>query len=703
MMTFTVGIDIGGTFTDCVVLDESGRVTITKASSTPPDFETGVMDAIGAGAHRLGVSLNDLLRRSVVLHGCTVGTNALVEGRTANTGVLVSAGHVETLVAMQGGYRNKDLPPEVIAAGSRRTKSASLVDPGRVGEIHERIASDGVVLAELDEQQVRDEVVRLRAAGAEAFAVGLLWSVVNDTHERAVRRIIEEIYPEAFVSLSSEVVPRVGEYERITGTIVNSLVGPPMKAYLEALVTCLLAAGYEGHLGIMSCWGGLIDADTATRFPILTIGSGPAAGVVGARALCELRDASDDVITADMGGTSLDVGLILDKKTSMRTTTHFGQFEYVVPTVDVRSIGAGGGSLIRFDEVTGTFRVGPESAGSRPGPVAFMRGGTVATVTDADLVLGYLNPDFFLGGTMSVSLDAARRALEAAGAPLGYSAEQTAAAAARIVDNKMADAVRLMTVNEGRDARRMAMYAFGGNGAVHASALANALGISRVVVPMGTLASGWSAFGVASSDAVVLEELGQPMAQPFDPFLLEEVWEALEKRALNRLTLQGVTPDNAVVQRLAEMKYATQVHAVTVEVGWKIDRSEDVKRLVEAFDVEYERRYGEGTGYPAAGCAILSLAVRASAALSNIVPRVDGTASDGSLPRKGNRDVIWYELGTEPASTPIYDGDAMSAGMTVDGPAIIEFTVTTLVLRPGQRASVDKMRNVNIEVGSAAE
>ena len=697
-MSYTIGIDIGGTFTDCVVVDERGHVTIAKASSTPPDFESGVLDAAAGAAAQLGMPLGDLLADSLLLHGCTVGTNALVEGRTARVGLLVSAGHAETFFVMQSGHRNKELPPDYLAAVSRHYKAPPLVHPTRVGEVHERIAFDGNVLAELNEAQVRAEVTRLVDAGAEAFAVALLWSVVNDVHEKAVRRIIQEVAPGAFVSISSEVVSRVGEYERTTAAVVNSLVGPVMTAYVDALESRLTEAGYRGRLGIMSCWGGLIDARSATRLPILTIGSGPAAGVVAAQALSNQHETDDDVITADMGGTTFDVGLVIDGSAVMRTSANIGQYEYAVPTLDVRSVGAGGGSIVRFDEPSGTLRVGPESAGARPGPAAFMRGGTQATVTDADIVLGYLNPDYFLGGTMQLSVDDAYAALERAGAPLGFTAEQTAAAAARIVDNQMADAIRLMTVNQGRDVRHMSLFAFGGNGSVHASALARALGVKRVVVPMGPLASGWSAFGVASSDAVVLEEIGHSMVEPFDPYVLNEIWTNLEQRALQALTLQGVDPESAELSRLVEMKYSSQVHTVTVKVDWTSSDEKAIQAMIEAFEVEYARRYGEGTGFPIAGYTVRSVAVRAAARLVDATKRDYAALGAGSPPLKGSRGVIWYEQGLDRLDTPVYDGDAMSPGLSVDGPAIVEFAVTTLVLRPGQRASVDYMGNVNIEI-----
>jgi len=291
----------------------------------------------------------------------------------------------------------------------------------------------------------------------------------------------------------------------------------------------------------MSCWGGLVDLQTAIDLPVLTIGSGPAAGVVGAQLLA--KDRHPNVITTDMGGTTFDVALVLEGNPVRRKTSKFDQFEYAVPTLDVRSLGAGGGSIVEFDQGRGTLRVGPRSAGARPGPAAFGRGGLEATVTDADLVVGYLNADNFLGGAMQLDLDAARHALGKAGSSLGLDAEQTAAAAVRIVDNHMADEIRLVSVQQGRDPRQLTLYAYGGNGPVHASALAQGLGISRVIVPLGDLASGWSAFGVAASDAVIVEETHAAMVHPFDPDALNAMWEELEDRVFERLLVHDLKRD----------------------------------------------------------------------------------------------------------------------------------------------------------------
>lgn len=707
-MAYLIGVDIGGTFTDCIVIDEQGTVTIGKAPSTPPDFQTGFVDSLRETARRLGVPLESLLEQARgIYHGCTVGTNALVEKRTANVGLLTTRGHRDVMFAMDAGGRLTGMPPEYVAHVASQTKPDPLVPKGLVEEVDERIAFDGEVLVELNEERCRESIARLIDGGVEAFAVSLLWSIVNPAHEQRIRDLIAEQAPEAFVSISSEVIPRNGEYERSVATVINSLIGPAMNSYLRDLERDLGALGYKDIVHVMSCSGGLIDSNYARLLPLLTIGSGPVAGLIGAGTLTRASGGSgnggkpDDVITTDMGGTTFDVGVIRDGQPLARATTRYDQWEYFVPTLDVRSVGAGGGSIVRFDEDTNTLRVGPQSAGARPGPAAYLRGGTAATVTDADLVLGYLNPDYFLGGEIALGIDAARRALEQAGERLGFGADETAAAAARIVDNQMADAIRLASVQQGYDPRNYTLYAYGGAGPVHATALARELGMQRVVVPMSDLASGWSAFGVASSDAVVVEELPKAMTYPFDLADVNESWETLEGKVREAMEQQGISAKDLDLEREADIRYTQQINQVAVAApGGSYDEALS-QTLVESFEQEYERLFGRGSGYADAGFALTAMRVKARARVSefSLTPQggSNGSVSKGMDP-KGERDVIWYEHGLEPKRTPVYEGALFRTGTAVEGPAVVEYADTTLVLRDGDRATVDQIGSVIVDV-----
>ena len=423
-MRYIVGVDIGGTFTDCVAIgtSEDGTppvVRIGKSSSTPPDFQTGFIASLRAAAEMHGVALEDMLANSQVYHGCTVGTNALVEHKTARVGLLASRGHTDTVFIMKAGNRLKFQPAIEIAHVAKQTKPTPLVPKSLCEGIDERIAFDGKVFAALNEDTARDAIRRIVDKGVEAIAISLLWSSVNDTHEKRLRELVHEIAPDLFVSISSEVSPRVGEYERTIATIVNSLIGPPMRLYLEALEVDLKKHGYAESLQIMSCTGGLIDADHARDVPVLTVGSGPVAGLIGAASLAKAAEVGGgrNVITADVGGTTLDIGTIYDGTPVRRPTASYGQYEYFVPTLDVRSVGAGGGSIIRTEGAV--LQVGPHSAGARPGPVCFGRGGQEPTVTDAAVVLGYFDPTYFFGGKITLDTATAEAALARVGAPLG--------------------------------------------------------------------------------------------------------------------------------------------------------------------------------------------------------------------------------------------------------------------------------------------
>jgi N-methylhydantoinase A len=705
---YVIGVDIGGTFTDCIVVDGDGQVTIGKSNSTPGEFERGFVDSLGAAAERMDIEVGELIANAAgIYHGCTVGTNALVENRTAKVGLLTTRGHADSLHSLKAGGRYWGFPPEEIAHVAGHYKQAPLVPRELIEEVDERVTFDGKVLVELNRDSARAGIERLAEQGVEAFAISYLWSVVNPDHEQATVELVREIVPDAFVSAGSSIVSRPGEYERTVATVINSLIGPPMSSYLKELERELSELGYEHMLYVMSCSGGVIGADYARARPLLTIGSGPVAGLVGAGALTRLTggDREDtvssalDVITADMGGTTFDVGVIRRGNPLIRDTTRHGQYQYFVPTLDVRSVGAGGGSIIRFDSERETLRVGPRSAGARPGPAAYGRGGTDATVSDADLILGYLNPDFFLGGRIELDVAAAEAALARAGEPLGFSAEETAAAAVRIVDSQMADAIRVASVQQGYDPREHVMYAYGGGGPVHATSLAKELGITKIVVPLSDLAAGWSAFGVVSSDAVVVEERPATLANPFDPAVLNDDWERLEARVREIMEPQRFAWSSVELERSVDIRYATQVHEVRVKAPDGEYDAATSARLVDLFEEEYARLFGPDSGYPDAGYILTNVRITARAPLTEThLGQVAAPSGGGEPPQKGTRGVIYYERGPDRVETPIYDGERFEPGMSVSAPGIIEFVDTTLILREGQRASVDAHGSVVVDV-----
>jgi N-methylhydantoinase A len=708
MARYIVGVDIGGTFTDCVALkvpDNRGspEVKIGKSSSTPPDFQTGFIGSLRTAAEMHGVTLQEMLADARVYHGCTVGTNALVEHKTARVGFLASRGHVDSIFIMKAGGRLKWMPAEYIAHIAKQTKPEPLVPKSLCAGIDERVAFDGKVIVALNEDRARDAIRRIVDQGVEAIAISLLWSTANDAHERRLRELVDEIAPDLFVSISSEVSPRVGEYERSIATIVNALIGPPMRLYLKALEGDLKRHGYTRSLQIMSCAGGLIDADHAREVPVLTVGSGPVAGLIGAASLAETGvGGSRSVITADIGGTTLDIGTISEGVPVRRATGSYGQYEYFVPTLDVRSVGAGGGSIIRTDG--DLLKVGPHSAGARPGPVCFGRGGQEPTVTDAAAMLGYFDPAYFFGGRITLDVAGAAEALARVGAPLGLDAKQTAAAALRIIDSQMADSIWLTLTQQGHDPRDFALYGFGGAGGLHAAAIARELGVRSVVVPMSNLAAGWSAFGIAASEALVTEQMAVGLASPFDPEELNRRWPTLETRVIDKLVQQGVPAEAIELRRFAELRYALQINQVAVPAESGVCDAPMVDRLVATFEREYERLYGKGSGYAAAGFTLTGLQVHGAARLSDlrvgdlVHQGVGETAGAGKAPR----DVTWYGRDGATEATPVYDGALLGTGAEAAGPAIIEFPDTTVVIPHDCTARIDSTGSVVIDLPAAA-
>lgn len=708
-MRYIVGVDIGGTFTDCVALKtaENGGppvVKIGKSSSTPPDFQTGFIGSLRAAADMHGVALRDMLANAQVYHGCTVGTNALVEHKTAKVGLLASRGHTDTLFIMKAGNRLKFMPANYIAHVAKQTKPQPLVPKSLCEGVDERIAFDGRIFTELNETTAREAIRRIVDQGVDAIAVSLLWSTANDAHEKRLRELIHEIAPDVFVSISSEISARVGEYERTIATIVNALIGPPMRLYLQALELDLREHGYTRSLQIMSCAGGLIDADHAREAPVLTVGSGPVAGLIGAASLASAAEVggSRNVITADVGGTTLDIGTIYDGTPVRRQTASYGQYEYFVPTLDVRSVGAGGGSIIRSEG--GALKVGPHSAGARPGPVCFGRGGREPTVTDAAVVLGFLDPAYFFGGKITLDVAGAAVALEQVGAPFGLDARQTAAAALRIIDSQMADSIWLTLTQQGHDPRDFILYGFGGGGGLHASAIARELGVKRAVIPLSDLAAGWSAFGISASEALVTEEAALGLSSPFDPEEMNRLWPVLEARVTEKLAKQGVRTDAIQFRRFAELRYQLQINQVAVPAEAGVYDAAAVERLVETFEREYERLYGKGSGFAGVGFGLTGLQVHGAAKLSelrigDLVQQGEGGSGEASKPP---RDIIWYGRGGEPERTAIFDGALLGVGFKTAGPAILEYPDTTVVVPHGCSAAVDPTGSVVIDIAAAA-
>jgi N-methylhydantoinase A len=699
---YVIGVDTGGTFTDTVVVGADGAATIGKQLSTPPEFVSGVEASVAAAAGALGLSLNALLSDTKqFLHGTTIVVNALVTGRGARIGLITTRGFADTVFIARTTSRSTGLRSDQLHryAHLARPKPTIPTSKSLVAEVVERVDRDGKVLVPLDEGSVRQAVSKLLENGAEAIAICLLWSFRYPGHEERIADICREMAPDLPVTVSSELVRQIGEYERTTTTGFNAAMAGVAADYVDRLSARLAANGLKQSPLIMQGNGGVASVRKIRQAPVNLVGSGPAGGVLGSRALAN-KLGIKNVICTDVGGTTFDVGLIVDGELELTPTTTLHQHRLFLPLVDVVSIGAGGGSLARAETVGDSvrLRVGPESAYSVPGPVCYGRGGTIPTVTDADLILGMIDPEFFLGGQIKLDVAAAREAVRIHVAePLGMSIDEAAAGIVEIADSHMADLMRQVTVQRGHDPRMFTAFLFGGGGPLHGTAYAAKLGVKSMVVPGGALASVFSAWGIASADINHAFQQSVAMVVPGDPKVLNETFATLQKTAVDQLDADGVGRKDQVLQRRVDMRYRGQTNEVTVSIGAEDLDDATLADLVERFGLEYQRLYGAGTGLRAAGIEITAARVQALGMLSR--PELKSSIA-GAGPGKdaahppiySHRSVYWPEL-RQRTDTPVYRQESLAVGSTIEGPAIIELPTTTATIRPGQTLTVDAMSN----------
>lgn len=698
-MSYYCGVDIGGTFTDCVVIDDSGNVTLAKTPSTPPDFSKGFADVLRDAAQQRELSLEDFLSQTdLLLHGTTVGTNVLVQMRGARTGLITTRGHRDALLIMRSYGRSAGLPIEKLLHVSRHRKPEPIVPPHLIREVSERVDWEGDVFLPLNEEEARSAISELVAEGVEAIAISFLWGFVNSDHELRVKRMVEEMAPDVFVSCAHELIAKPGEYERTAAAAINAFIGPETANYVERVDSQSAEAGYAHPLLIMQAAGGVVPADLAGGKPLFTIGSGPVGGVTGTNYLAAQLD-HGNVIACDMGGTSFDVGIIVDGEPLTADETVINQYTFFMPRLDIESVGAGGGSTVWLDEQSRTLRVGPQSAGAVPGPACYGRGGDQPTITDCNVVLGRFNPDAFLGGELTLDARAAHTALERVGGELGMDAVQAADGALRIVESHMADLMRQMTVERGQDPRDFVVYAFGGAGAAHAVEYARELGSQTVVVPLGDIASTWSALGVMTSDVLHVYEDSALLPSPFPPDRLNEIYERLEAAAQQQLESEGFTGDQIELTRFADMKFSLQIHQVEVPVPSGKLTADECEAQVERFIQRYEQTYGKGSAFPGAGTQIGVYRVMARGRMRTpSLPEI----SDRPTAPSGSREVYWRELEGFRA-TDIYDEKSLGAGGKIEGPAVIDLPYTTAVIPPRADATIDRLGSIVINVGASAD
>lgn len=695
-MSYALGIDVGGTFTDAVASDGAGRMVSAKTPTTPPHREVGVMRAIEDIAGELGIDVGELLRQTdYIAHGTTASINALVQGQVADVGLIATKGHRDAIYIMNAEGRTLGRSAHEIQDTLRQRKPAPLIPKYRALEVTERIDHAGTVLVPLDEDEVRRVARSLVDQGVEAIAVCLLWSFKNGAHEQRVRELIHEIDPDMYVTLSSEVSPRIREFARTSTTVMNAQVGPRLRTYLLPLQKQLEESGLKGPLLVMQSEGGTITADRAPEHAITTVGSVLSGGVIGGMRLAE-QLGHRNVITTDVGGTTFLAGLIVDGEPVMAPGSIVNQFPINAATIRVHTIGSGGGALASVD-AGGNLRLGPQSAEAVPGPACYGNGGTRPTNTDANLVLGILSPNGLLGGRKPLRMDLARQAIrEHVAEPLGLSVEEAAVAIYEVQNAQAGDLLRRAVVQAGYDPRDFVAYAFGGAGPAHCAGYCQDLGVSEVVVPLGPVASAFSAYGLAASDIVMSAELSDPSSFPVDHHVLASHYARLEADLQRALDRQKVTFQDVTLQREIDLRYSMQVTELATAVPETEFTEGTGDEILERFEEQYERINGSGAGYREAGVQAITYRVRAKAGLGfpvklPVVPQADGPDPAEAL--LGERAVC-LDSQTGFVPTPVYDYARLRAGHELVGPAIVDVPTTVVVVPAGVTGRVDHLGNL---------
>ena len=692
-----IGVDIGGTFTDIVALDRAGRLSLAKVPSTPKDLLDGIGAAVTKVLALAGGTPADVER---FIHGTTVATNAILEQKGAVTAILTTEGFEDVLELgrmKRSRMYDLEMDPEVPTFLAPRRR--------RFG-IRERLDAKGRVLLPLHEDDVRRAVRTLQAQGVAAIAVCYLFSFVNPAHERRTRELIAEVAPELSVSLSSDVDPTFREYERLVVTAFDAYLGPVVKRYLAGLADALATLGVRGVPLIMRSRGGIVSAALAAQQPVTLFLSGPAAGVIGAGSAAE-RSGIHDFVSLDMGGTSNDVAVVRKGKPLLASEGAIGPYPVRTPMVDVNTIGAGGGSIAWID-AAGGLRVGPRSAGAEPGPACYGRGGDEATVTDASVVLGYLSPERFAGGAMTLDVAAAERAVGAIGKKLGVDTVAAAAGIHRVVNARMADQIRLVTIKRGDDPRQFSLVVLGGAGPVHGAALAAEMGMAEVLVPEapGVLA----AFGLLA--AAIEHQHARTLHVRTDAADLGDVnhcLSELDAAGRARMREEGVAARDVRVAYSADMRYVGQAYELEVPITAPV-RDEDVPAVVAAFHAVHERVYGyartqqpvEFVNFRAVHSFPLPKPVVTKLNMGGPRNGPPTPPSQPSLTVDNVADVADAQTGSRRAyfdgfvSTAIYERARLPLGARIPGPAIIEQTDTTTVIPPGVTALVDDAGNLRL-------
>jgi N-methylhydantoinase A len=678
---YRLGIDAGGTFTDFVLAENGGKVRLFKALSTPQDPTLAIKNGLALIAEELGVPANQIIPNcDLCINGTTVGLNALITHKGAKTGLICTAGHEDSLEIRLGhkedGYRyDPEYPP------------ATMLVPRYLRRgVRERVLSDGTVREALNEADVRAACELFKAEGIDTVAISFVWSVLHPGHEARAAEIVREMLPGVVLTVGSELYPQVREYTRTSTAVVNAYLAPIMRRYVQSVDAYFRSLGAKQPVRYYQSNGGLAVGQVMTDRSVYAINSGPASAPSAGLYVCE-PFGKKDVITVDMGGTSFDITLTKDGSTNINKNIDFLRYRIGVPMIQVETLGAGGGSIGWIDEM-GLMQMGPQSAGSDPGPACYGQGGKLPTVSDANLVLGYLNPDGLVGGRLPLDAAKAREAVKVNLAdPLGLSVERAAYGMFTIVNANMVNGIRRVTVERGYDPRDFVLVGAGGATAAHITALADAIGIDTIVLPK--LASGLCAFGQIISDVKYNYMATAPLRLDNDAAYarIDELFTQIEAQGLDHLTSDGFGKGDTRIKRSLDMRYVGQVHECTVEIDtFKVDAT-SIGKIIAAFHKRHEQLYTYAEPNSTVEVVNIESTVYGVVEKPGRMSIGAGASPDKAL--KGHREAVFTADGKR-IRTPIYDGTPLGAGATIHGPAVIEEVTTTIVIEPGWTARLDE-------------
>ena len=696
---YIVGVDTGGTFTDVVVMSGAGEIWTAKAPTTPDDFSRGVMDALEEAAKVVGVRRGQLLGRTALFkHGSTVATNALITHSGVKVGLIATKGFEDTTEIMRAIGRVDGLSEEEIRHVTWVTKPEPFVPRERILGVRERMDYLGQEIVPLNRRDVMAAIRYLiDEEKVEAIAVSFLHAWANPKHEEEVLSLALEADPSRRVywSFGSALSLVAGEYARANTAIINSYLGPTVARYLKDLEGKLRDDGLKGLFLIMQGNGGAAHREHVT--PIANLQSGPAGGMIASSYVAGLLG-HKNVITTDMGGTSFDVGLVTEGYWRYAQEPIVERFRILQPIIDIESIGAGGGTIARVDPDTGRLMVGPKSAGASPGPVCYDAGGEEVTVTDADLVLGIIDPNYFLGGRKKLNKQKAEKTIaEKIAHPLKLAVTEAAAGIYDIVNSKMADLIRRQVVRTGYLPEEFVIYAFGGAGAVHAAGFAADLGVKRIYI--FSTSPVFSAFGAAAADVIHTRVVSCQYVLPADPEVLNKRLESIERDLHEIMREEGFRRGQLEFRRFFTIRYRRQTAGVELPLAWDRFSPKRLTELQGIFEKKYEELYGVGAGYTKAGIEISEIRVDAVGLVAK--PRLKSTRvrrSNIASARKGKREIFFTRPERKRVDTPVYDYALLGAGARVKGPAVIELPFTTTLVPPGFQVTIDDYLNLVMEV-----